>query len=89
MQQCLKHLCCDLAQQNFVHSPKTRLFDVSVQVEVEKLENNNVVSSEIEAVEHFDDSILVRVFAKNSFQELGLNPSVISLLLSMFANLYC
>jgi len=85
----LKHLCCNLTQQNFVHSSETWLLDVPVQVKIEKLEDNNVVASEVEAVEHFDYSILVRIFAKNAFQKLGLDPSIVSLLLSVFTYFDC
>ena len=55
-----------LSQQVLVHASEARPLDVLIQVHAQELKHDDVVAAEVEAVEHLDDAILVRIFAKDT-----------------------
>lgn len=77
----------NLSKQIFVHSSKARRLYVFVKIDIEKLEDDNVMPSKVEAVEHAHDAIFVGVFIIDAHQKTSLNLAIVSLLFLVLADL--
>ena len=86
--QPIEQLNGDLSQQVLVHSSEARLLDIFVQVDVKKLKHDDIVSSEVKAVIHLDNAILVRILTIDPLQKLRFDTRIISLLLFVLANFH-
>ena len=76
-----------LSQQVLVHASEARPLDVLIQVHAQELKHDDVVAAEVEAVEHLDDAILVRIFAKDTVEESSLDTGIVRVLLPVLADL--
>ena len=84
----MKQLVSKLPQQFFVHPTEARLLDVLIKIHIEEFEHNDKVPPKVEAVEHFDDSILIRVFSQDTCEQLSLDTRIICLLFLILAQFY-
>ena len=75
-----------MTEQIAVHSTESRLLNVTVQVDVKQLKNDDVVAAEVEAIQHFDNTVLVRVFRIYASQQLCFAAGVVNVLLFIFAD---
>jgi len=87
--EAVKELNGDLAQKVFVHATEAWLLYVSVEVYIEEFEYDDVVAAEVEAIQHLDDTILVRVLRINSREKLSLATGIVDVLLFVLADFDC
>ncbi len=78
-----------MSKQIFVHPSEARCLDVFVKIDIEKLENDNVVPSKVEAVQHTHDAIFVGVFIIDARQKTCLNLTIVSLLFLVLTDFDC
>ncbi len=69
----MEHLSRNLPECFLFHASEVGCFDVPVKVYFQELKNNEKIGPELETVNHFNDSISVRVFAHYLLQNPGFN----------------
>lgn len=83
----MKQLGSDLSEGFLFHASECGIFNISVEVDLQKFKDDEKIRPELEAVDHFNDAMAVGVFAQDLLQNFDFNLSVDYVSVSIARNL--
>ena len=84
-----EELSCDLLHQRSGHSYEQGLSGVVIQIDVERLGDDQKVSAENEAIIYLEDTVFISISLINYLKNLSFSLSILDLLRAFHADLDC